>query len=54
MAIKSIKIENPDCYRLYYQKFEVDTFDSTLMQVFTMHPEKFVELNVEMDKEIYV
>ena len=54
MAIKSIKIENPDCHRLYYQKFEVDTFDSTLMQFFTMHPEKFVELNVEMDKEIYV
>ena len=54
IAIKAIKIDNPDCYRLFYQKFEIDTFDSTLMQFFTMHPEKFVELDVEKDKEIYV
>lgn len=54
IAIKAIKVNNPDCFRLYYQKFEVDVFDSTLMQFFTMHPEKFVELNVEKEKEIYV
>ena len=55
MAIKAVKINNPDsCYKLYYQKVEVDTFDSTLMQCFTMHPEKFIEIDVEKDKEIYV
>lgn len=54
IAIKAIKIENPECFRLYYQKIEVDKFDSTLMNFFTIHPEKFVELNVKNEKEIYV
>ena len=54
VAIKAIKIDNPDCYRLYYQKVDVNTFDSTLMQFFTIHPEKFIEVSVENDKEIYV
>ena len=54
IAIKAIKVNNPDCFRLFYQKIEVDKFDSTLMQFFTMHPEKFVELDVEKEKEIYV
>ena len=35
---------------LYWQKVEVDVFDSTLISFFTMHPEKLIE--VERENEI--
>lgn len=54
IAIKAIKMESPESFRLYYQKIEVDMFDSTLMNFFTIHPEKFIELDIKNEKEIYV
>ena len=54
MAIKVIKLNHPDEHRFYYQEFEVDTFDSTLMQFFTMHPEKFITIDAEKEKEFYI
>lgn len=54
MAIKAVKMNNPDAYRFYYQEFKVDTFDSTLMQLLTLHPEKFIEVNAEKEKEFYI
>lgn len=52
LGIKAIKNVEPNVNRLYYQEIEVDTFDSTCMQFFTMHPERLVELTVNKDNEI--
>ena len=30
---------------LYYQEIKVDVFDSTLIQFFTIHPEKLIEID---------
>ena len=46
MAISVCRTNEPGC-RLYYQYIIVDTFDSTLIQFFTMHPEELIEIDSE-------
>lgn len=53
-AIRVVKINHPEEHKLYYQKIEIDTFDSTLIQFFTMHNEKLIELDISENKENYV
>ena len=54
LAIRAIKINNPNLSKVYYHEIEVDNFDSTCLQFFTMHPERLTEVNVEEDKLTYV
>lgn len=43
-AVKVVR-DNEDIKRLYYQKVETDIFDKTLLNFFTLHPEKLIEIN---------
>lgn len=43
MAIKVVKEKEPDS-KFYYQKVCVDNFDNILINFFTMHPEKLIEV----------
>lgn len=44
LAVKVVR-DNEDIKRLYYQKVETDVFDNTLLNFFTLHPEKLIEIN---------
>ena len=46
MAIKVCRSAEPHS-KLYYQKIDVDVFDKTILQFFTMHPEKLIELDTD-------
>ena len=46
MAIFVCRTDEPGC-RLYYQKIQPDVIDSTLIQFWTMHPEKMIEIGSE-------
>lgn len=43
-AIKAVRKNTPEI-TLYYQKVETNTFDSTLFNFWTMHPEKLIEID---------
>ncbi len=42
-AIQAVKESDPDCI-LYYQKVEVNAIDSILINFWTIHPEKLIEI----------
>lgn len=44
IAVDVIRKENPDCGKMYYQEIIPDTFDKTLINFWTMHPEKLIEI----------
>ena len=48
------KISDADVSKLYYQEIEVNNFDAILLQFFTMHPEKLIEIDVTEEKKVYV
>lgn len=54
LAIRAIKISDADVSKLYYQEIEVNNFDAILLQFFTMHPEKLIEIDVTEEKKVYV
>lgn len=45
-AIQVVRESDPRCV-LYYQKVEVNTIDSTLINFWTIHPEKLIEIPQE-------
>lgn len=45
-AIQVVRESDPGCI-LYYQKVEVNTIDSTLINFWTMHPEKLIKIPQE-------
>ncbi len=45
-AIQAVRESDPDGV-LYYQKVEVNTIDSTLINFWTIHPEKLIEIPLE-------
>ena len=47
-AIEVVRKDNPGTI-LYYQEVEVDTFSSVLLNFWTIHPEKLIE--IERDKD---
>ena len=47
-AIEVVRMDNPGTI-LYYQEVEVDTFSSVLLNFWTIHPEKLIE--IERDKD---
>lgn len=47
-AIKVIRDNNPGTI-LYYQKVTVNTFNTVLPNFFTIHPEKLIEINRDVD-----
>ena len=42
-AIQAVRENDSHCV-LYYQKVEVNTIDSTLINFWTIHPEKLIEI----------
>lgn len=49
MAIAVCRADEPGC-TLYYQKIKPNVFDSTLIQFFTIHPEKLIEIDGEKNQ----
>lgn len=47
-AIKAVRESEPYGI-LYYQKVEVNNFDSTLINFFTLHHEKLIEISMDVD-----
>lgn len=47
-AIQAVRENDPDCV-LYYQKIEVNTIDSILINFWTIHPEKLIEIPREVN-----
>lgn len=47
-AIQAVRESDPHCV-LYYQKVEVNTIDSTLINFWTIHPEKLIEIPKEVN-----
>ena len=45
-AIQVVRKSDPGCI-LYYQKVEVNTIDGTLINFWTMHPEKLIKISPE-------
>lgn len=47
-AIQAVRESNSNSV-LYYQKVEVNTIDSTLINFWTIHPEKLIEIPKEVN-----
>jgi hypothetical protein len=48
LGLAIMRANEPNCIA-YYQKVDVNMFDSNLFQFWTMHPEKLIEIDREVN-----
>ena len=48
LGLAVMRVNEPNCIA-YYQKVDVNMFDSNLFQFWTMHPEKLIEIDREVN-----
>jgi hypothetical protein len=48
LGLAVMRANEPNCIA-YYQKVDVNMFDSNLFQFWTMHPEKLIEIDREVN-----
>ena len=47
-AIQVVRMDNPDAI-LYYQKVKVNSFNTVLPNFWTIHPEKLIEIDKDVN-----